>query len=576
MNEACLDLLKKLVPKVFQVPLLIIVVFSLVTSSVIIDGKAARPSSYNYKFTVDREGFTDVEINFTSTIAQGASWVFVPKAPAIWNYTVTKGTLSQPEVVETDQVVQQSSPFYQAFKFRYEAVGTFNMTIRFGFRNGAMIIEPRGVFYSPWIGFQWPDSDGNALVVLANEFQVDRSLAVVVGAVGTYPATSFKGHQVFFLLPENQVRLQVEFRVGFETPQFTTLRSSDNETFTFKVVTRYTDYAQSILNLYDRIYGNFTRLFNATLDNVTVQFFIPDFETLLSVGGFVPFTGEELGEININVFFVRAVNGTIEVIAAHELVHRFIGKTGISPGNFLWFHEGMAQYISITSVAKLNYEGATQQRDNLEDSASNLIDYLGGENFGTIQLQYWTPSYQPQNVDIQALYAASYYVVSRLPQVVQRDGLDYYGRFFKSVHGTKVDDINILALYLSIAANASVALTLRLRWGFSVADLFNSSFSQLIEEAGKTVQGVNPVFQPYRSLAEYFYNQALLSAGGGDWDRARSFLELSISLANLAPLLTFLTILAILAIVAYILHKRSLRPKPTVPVPPPEILQPTT
>jgi hypothetical protein len=490
-----------------------------------------------------------------------------------WTRTVTAGTLLQPEIVETDQVVQQRSYFYQAFKFRYQAVGTFNMTIRFGFDYGAIIIEPRGIFYSPQIGFQ-SDSDGYAQVVVDNSFQIRSSLAVVVGALGTYPLTDIQGQtRAFFNLPENQVRIQIEFSVGFSTPEITTLRSNDNETFTFNSVTRYQSYAQSILDLYDRIYGDFTGLFNATLDNVVIQFFLPDFDTLLTVGGFVPLYGGQLGEININVFFIRAVNGTIEVIATHELVHRFIGKTGISPDNFLWFHEGMAQYISITEMAKLGYEGAQQQKDNLDTSASNLISILGGENFGDIELEYWTPNYQPPGVGTDALYTASYYVISQLPQVVNKDGFDYYGRFFTLVHGTQVNDISVLTLYLSTAANASVALTLR-HWGFTVTDLYSSPLSELIGQADKAVQGVNPVFQPYRSLAEYFYQQALASTEQGDWERARSFLQVSIGLANLAPLLTFLTILAILAVVALLLHKRSSRPEPTVPVPPPLILEP--
>lgn len=231
--------------------LLFLVAFSFTASLIVIDGKATPHSSYNYKFTVDREGFTDTEINFTSTDPQEKSWVFVPKAPVDWNYTVTKGTLLQSEVVETDQVGEQKSYFYQAFKFQYQAVGTFNMTIRFGFGTGAIIIEPRGMFYSPQIGFQY-GSSGSAEVVLDNEFQVNPSLAVFVGAVGNYPATSFREHtHVLFSLPENQGRIQVEFSVGFTEPEFTTLKSSDNKTFTFKSVTRYRTYAQSILNLYD-------------------------------------------------------------------------------------------------------------------------------------------------------------------------------------------------------------------------------------------------------------------------------------------------------------------------------------
>jgi hypothetical protein len=295
------------------------------------------------------------------------------------------------------------------------------------------------------------------------------------------------------------------------------------------------------------------------------------------VGGYVPvFTGG-LGEVNINVVFIRTVNGTIETIAAHELVHRFLGKAGIWPNDFLWFHEGMAQYISVNIVSDLGYEGAGTEINNLENGASSLIQQLGGENFGLISLQSWSPTSQPSNVD--SLYLASYYVASRLPQVVGRDGFEYYQRFFELIgqlpsdfNGVKVKNISELALYLSQAANASVALTLK-RWGFSLTDLYESPIQDLVEEAGKEVAQVNPVFQPYRFLADYLYQQALLSAEQSDWNRASSLLQLSIALARLAPLLTFLSILGVLALLVFVLTRRSRRPRPVVPPPPPEIMQ---
>jgi len=567
--------LRKTKSKILQTSLLVIVVVSLVSGSFVFSAEASPTSAYYFKFTVDREGFTNVEINFNSTYTQGESWVFVPKFQS-WNHTETRGQIVSSSVVDTDQVATQSYYFYQAFKFRYQAQanGIFNMTVRYGFNNGAIIIEPRGIFYSPQIGFQ-SSSTGKADVLFYSGFNINRDKAIAIGASTSYQPTQVTSNRVKFNLQESIVRIQVEFNVASTTPSFTPLKSNDNKTFTFNSVKRYQNYAREILKLYDRIYSNFTRLFNVTLNSVTVQWFLPEFETLLAVGGFVPFTGEQLGEININIFFIRAVNGTVEVIAAHELVHRFVGKTGISPGDFLWLHEGMAQYLSVAFVLNLGYEGARQEKENLENGSTQLIQRLGGENFNLINLQDWTPSYQPSNVDTSALYVASYYVVSRLPQIVNREGLDYYSRFFKLINGVKVNNINVLALYLSTAANASVALTLQ-RWGFKVTDLYNSPVKEMVKDAGKAIEGVNPVFQPYRSLAEYFYQQAILSAERGDWEKAKNLLQLAITMANLAPMLTFLTILALLALLAFILNRRSRRPKPVVPPPPPEILQPIT
>jgi hypothetical protein len=480
------------------------------------------------------------------------------------------------EVVETNQVTDQDLYFYKAFKFNYQSENNlFKMTIKFTFNNGALIIEPRGIFYSPFIGFK-ANSNGNAEVLFNSSFEINPDLAIVVGSRANYPAQKVEINRVLFRLQENMVRLQVEFSVDADTV-ITPLRSGDNKTFTFNTVSRYRDYATNILRFYDNVYDQTARLFNVTLENVVVQWFLPDFETLLTVGGFVPvFTGG-LGEININIVFIRTVNGTVEDIAMHELVHRFLGKAGIPPTEFLWFHEGMAQYISVTTVSNMGYEGGQTEKTNLESNAESLAQQLG-QDFSTIGLQQWSPSFQPPTASVNELYAASYYVTSRLPQVVQRDGFEYYQGFFEltsklpaGTNGEKVTNISELALYLSQAANASVASTLK-RWGFTVADLYESPVQDLIIEAGKAVGQVNPIFQPYRFLAEYLYQRALMSAEAGDWSTTKNLLQLSITVANLAPLLTFVTIAAILALLSYALYRLSRRPRLVVPPPPPEIM----
>ncbi|MFB0567335.1 MAG: hypothetical protein ACETVM_01960, partial [Candidatus Bathyarchaeia archaeon] len=311
------------------------------------------------------------------------------------------------------------------------------------------------------------------------------------------------------------------------------------------------------------VYDDFTDLFNVTLEDIDVQFFIPDFETLLSVGGYVPFTGQTMGEININIFFVRAVNGTIQAIALHELVHHFLWKVGLSPDIFLWFHEGAAQFVSIETVDDLGYEGAVIERDKLEQGASQLI-LQTGENFGF--LQEWTPDSQP--LDVSSYYVASYYVISRLAE--EYGGLDFYKQFFKLIQGPKIETNDELAFHLSFAANASVDLKLE-QWGFNIHLLYiinQSNISpELIYEAEKAVDGLSPVFVPYNLVAKFLYQQALLRLERGDVDGASQLLEAAIFLANLAPLLTLLTIAAILAIIIYILHKR--KSEPTIELPPP-------
>jgi hypothetical protein len=546
--------------------LLLIVVVSLTFSFSTFEVTASPSSSFYYRFTVDREGATTILINFQSD-SSSSSWVIVPKD---WGSTpnVISGTITQSSLVDTKEVVGESQYFYEAYKFTYKSSSTsgiFNMTIGFSMDTGALIIDQRGIFFSPLIGFDYPTSSGTAEVLFNSSLTVNSNNAIAIGST-TYQPRLVTAHRTVFNLNEKLLRLQIEFKTNLST-EYTTLQSV-NKVFNFNAVKRYATYASSILNLYDRIYNNFTRLFNVTLTPpVGVQFFLPNFDEFLSIGGFTPFSTAGAGKININIFFIRAVNGTIEVIATHELAHHFLIKAGLSPTDFLWFHEGMAEYVSVTLVERLGYEGAVHEKNNLDQGASQLIQQLGEQNLGFVQ--NWNPSVSPTNVG--NYYAVSYYVVSRLAQ--DYGGLDYYKHFFELIHGVKVDDIETLALYLSKAANADVALALQ-DWGFNVIDLYASpEIREKIVETQRAIAAVSPVFQPYKSLAEFFYKQALLSFKRGDTAGGSNLLQLAIIIADLAPLLTLLTIAAILGIIVYALHRRSEKAKlrSTVPPPPPEI-----
>jgi hypothetical protein len=162
--------------------------------------------------------------------------------------------------------------------------------------------------------------------------------------------------------------------------------------------------------------------------------------------------------------------------------------------------------------------------------------------------------------------------------------LDFYQRFFELMHGESVNDIDILTLYLSKAAEAEVALTLR-DWGFSVSLLYMSpDISQEIVQTQRTIATVSPLFQPYKALAEFLFQQALLSFKRGDMAGGSSLLQLATVIANLAPLLTLLTVAAVLGLIAYLLLRhiqkakmKQTAPPPTPPpTPPPETPPPPT
>ena len=511
---------------------------------------ASASGIYRYTFSVDEDGFTNVVVDYTSSVS-GSSWVFVPKF-SNWSKTFSGNIISE-SIVETKDVADMDYYFYQAFNFSYS--GPFTIEIQFNMSAGALIIEPRGIFFSPQIGFKEGES-GQAEVYLPSDYSIKSDKALALGLKNYQGSVSPSLHSVSFEFPlsENLIRLQVEFSTKNPTPD---LIPSTKGIFTFTAVRRYESYGSEILNFSNSVYSNLTELFNVNLTSVNATFFIPDFDEFLSIGGYVPLektgittTFEKVGDIYINVFFIRAERGIIEIIALHELVHHFLLQAGISPSNLLWFHEGMAQYASIEIVDKLGYEGAATERERLEKAASQLIIH-------TVPLQDWSPEDQPTNIG--AYYAASYYVVSRLAE--NYGGLNYYADFFKTIGGTRIEDNDILAYHLSLAANASVVQPLR-NWGFNLADIYISSI--LIEEAKNAIYGLNPLFQPFKFIAEQFYELGLISLEKGDIEIGNLCLRIAIFLAKWAPLLAFITVAAISAAIIYFFQRKAL-PKPEVP-----------
>jgi len=499
---------------------------------------SAQPvGSFKYEFIVDEDGSTIVDITYRSNRGTGDSWVFVPKFSEWTNRTV-RGKVTEWSLCDTKNLTNIPFYFYEALCFSFKSDGSdFEMNIQFNLSTAAMIIEPDGIFYSPQIGFK----KGNLLtaeVRFPYGFNVNQDEAIAFGSSNSYQPSSTGSNSNYVLFDnfpetENLIRIEIGFKTSNEKPELLTFKSG---IFTFETAPRYAEEAREILDLYNRTYRDFVNLFNITLEKAEVRFFLPDFKSLFSVGGYVPFSGERMGNIHINIIFTRYVAGYIEVIALHELVHHFLWKTGISPQNLLWFHEGMAQYVSIQVANGLGYEGSEMLKKELEEGVLQLKQRVG-EDFGF--LKDWSPSSSPQDLDIY--YVASYYVVSRLAEPL--GGLDYYARFFKVMKGATVDNNAALGYYLSIAANESVVTTLN-RWGFRIPDLY--MFSPFLGDIEEVLNEVNPLFQPYKFLAEQLYKQSLANAEEGNVAKMQLYLVAAILIARSAPLLSLITISGVL------------------------------
>ena len=499
---------------------------------------AQSSDSFSYEFAVDEDGFTVVNINYTADRSSGSSWVLVPRFSEWTNRTV-RGEVTEWYLRDTDELTGEPHYFYEALSFSFRTdQSQFEMDLQFNLSVAAMIIEPDGIFYSPQIGFE--QGRFKAKVILPDGFDIKKGEAVAYDSVtgravvsGNVGADS--NQVVFDNVPEgaNLMRIEVGFKTLDETPESLTLESG---VFAFETVSRYEEYARGILALFNETYEDLVGLFNVTLESAEAQFFLPDFNSLFAVGGYVPFVAERMGDIHINLVFTRYVEGYIEVIALHELVHHFLWKAGISPGDLLWFHEGMAQYVSIETANKLGYEGSSMMKEELEQNVLRLKSGIG-EDFGF--LTKWSPSRQPP--DMGSYYIAAYCAVTQLAE--NRGGLDYYIRFFREINGETVDTNAAIGYYLSLAADESVVTSLN-SWGFGIPDLY--LFSPSLQGVEEVLDRVDPVFQPYKFLAEVLYRQAFLNAREDNLEEMQIYLAATVLVARLAPVLTLITVSGIL------------------------------
>jgi len=518
-------------PKVFLIFLLFILIVTYRFPP--LPASSQNSGTVKYVFKINGDGSTLVDISYHTPENHGSSWILVPKFSSWINRTL-KGSVTEFSLHDSYDLVGFSNPFYEALWFSFKSgKGEFEMNIQYNHSLAAMIIEPNGIFFSPQIGFE----KGNKLeitVIFPEEFNVDPKEAVAFGSISTYyPSNVDQSRNIisFDNIPETENLLRVE--IGFETGnQSAKLIELHSGIFTFETPPRYSKYAWRILEFYNQTFDDLVRLFNVTLENARVRFFLPEFNLLLDIGGYVPFFSEKLGDIHLNILYTRALEGQIEVIALHELVHHFLWKAGISPKTLLWFHEGMAQYISMEIGDKIGYEGSILMKQQIQASIPQ-VRMKFRDNFGF--LQEWSPSYSQQ--EIRSCYIASYYIVSKLAE--QRGGLDYYQRFFRLLKNERIEDNAKLSYYLSLAAGESIAGVLN-RWGFDIPDLY--VYFPLINETRSLIENISRLSEPYRSLAEALFRNALSNANHENEDKMYLYLIAAALIAKMAPILTLITL----------------------------------
>lgn len=481
---------------------------------------------YNYIITVDDEGEAHIEIEYTAKKNKGISWVLVPKNFTPWEYEIVKGEIVNYNISNAYTSTGEKYVFYNNFTFNFAGKNGFKLLISYNMNYGSIIVEPKAFFYSPQIGFNPKEQ-----AIVHVRFPKTARLREENMAPKPEAITEYNDYfEVTFKLETNMARIAIEYTTTRPLKE-TTIKEG---IFQIKTPIRYIDLAKRLLRAYKKVYKNMTEIFAINLTNVNVKFFAPTLKDLW-IAGFIPFNGTHLGEINLNLFFVRTAIGYWEQIALHELVHQFVWAAGISP-NILWFHEGLAEYISYELTLKAGWTGAESKREKLEELAETLRP-----NFGFVQ--NWRPGKQDKN--IIAYYAASYMIVKEIAE--SNGGIEFYKCFFNKIKGLgNITTIDTLIHYLSTCSKIDLPSKFA-AWGFIIVDIY--IVQEAIRQGKKILEEQLPIAQPWLFIAKKLLEQAEIALEQGDLKTAIIKASIGETIAKTSLTLTITTIIAIILLI---------------------------
>ncbi len=419
-----------------------------------------------YLFTVHENGWIDIYVNFTSEEA-GKAWILVPKFREYDKKLVG---------ITKSAFVNSTYYFYNNLTFEYGRDA--RLEINWSYRFGALIVEPKGVFFSTAIGYS-PEHHARIVVNLSASYQIENIFLsteeeilknvfrqeVVIGnrRLIFFDSEDYRGHLVRVL-------------ISFEVPQTEFVEISEG-LLKINCPGRYVDVAQNLSSTYRKFIDRIMDVTNQPEMNITLELFVPEnVEELYTLGYTRLLKAEERFEpqrVYVNMIVVRMPEGTLEETLLHELFHQYMGQAGLST-QLRWVHEGLANYLAIEILkergVKLGIdeiESAKQVGKEIEDFGF-LVDWRGGG-----------PPPDPR-----PYYAASLYLIWQLGE--RYGGIELFDRFFDIVveEGVEIDSMDLFVLYLSQAAGEDLTPLFR-KWGFKIRPSLEGRILEVKARLGK-------------------------------------------------------------------------------------------
>jgi len=471
----------------------------------------------DYSSVVDVELEIDVEGSWSV-------WLAVPKGLDIEKIRVSGsqvGVAIKPLIIDFEE-----NPFYS--NLTVYGVNAAHVTLNYTHPYTLLVGDRKGLFLSPLLMFS---------TILDSHVNIEIPFSPIdILESEPYPVNthSSQGKTILEFVNIKSTRIAMILRLDFEGKSVTLEKGE----IRFEVPKLYVNAVEPVLDYVEDIYRtNFTDLFSLDMGIIRFHFYVPDRLNELPIGGYTPYMGKTMGDIYVNLLYLRGLEGQLELISLHELVHRMLHKAGIQPDPLLWVHEGFAEYLS-TTVA-VNFPAAKRRIDDL----NTVAKYLKG-NYGFVE--DWRPGQRVENIG--KYYAASYAVISQLAEMY--GGFKLYQKFFQLLKSETVKNTADFIRVISMAAGTNLTSVFK-SWGFESAEW--PSIPPLLIRARSLSDDIPWWLQPVSAIAKWFTDMAEASYEAGRERQAVFYAVLAIALAENYVISEILIITLLIALIMGVL-----------------------
>jgi len=422
--------------------------------AVLLSAPVLAEPKLTYIINVRKDGNATITMVFEDTEA-GTMYTFLPRFE---NYTL--------EVTGSYEVLNDSkyTYFYNNFSINYEPgdEGIFKMTINYEFPYASLIGGRKAWFMTPLIGA--PNNVAVYVNLTLENFDY-------LSAAEPQPIVREDGYMSFRVFHAAMGRrVVVEYLLKNPAPKEKVEEVVNGTRIILNAPLIYKDLIKRISKVYKLTKPYLDDTFGVSFDILEFRIFLPK---MLDIGTLGYVESLELtirGPIYLSLGLLRYVPGYFETTIVHEYTHKALAKIGVEANNQIrWFHEGMAEYISLEICEKAGIN-VTYLKEDMEDSFKYLVKETG-ENFGF--LQSWD---EPINPGLY--YAASAYIIKYLAD--RYGGLEYIERVVEEAKKMgKVTTNDHVVTILSRAAGEDLYPLFR-KWGFVL----------LAEEPGLSGEGL--------------------------------------------------------------------------------------